>query len=592
MKHAFRIISKLSVWILVLFLSGCTENDFEDLPQVESSFTYTINEDSGTVTFINVSKEATTYNWDFGDGTTSREKDPIKTYARSGTYKVTLVASNQAGASNTFEDEISLVIKEVVKLPITFDDENVAYDFSTFGGASFEIVENPDVSGSNDKEGKVGELANGGNEFEGIFIDLGIPIDLSDKNAIRMNFWSEEPIAILLKLEEGTAGAIETTVNHTGSGWEQISFTFDSSESYSRLTLFADGPGKTAGTFYFDDIEQVEGDGGGGPECTAETSQSLDAADFDLTFQTDPGDAIGSFGGNYSYIDNPDFDNAVNPSCKVGQIDRNGEQFANTQIEFDSKFDFNTNSGFKLKVWSPVAGTNVLVKLEDKTDPGINVEVAQVTSAANAWEELTFDFAPGESGKHDRIILFFELNSGVVETYYIDDFRLYGDGGGGGELATFPLDFEDGALFFTPFEGATAAIIDNPDATGNPSSKVLELVKPAGVPFYAGMNSDQTLNGPSIDLANGFIFKMKIWSPKAGIKVRMRLEQEPGVVDPPAYELFQTVDTANEWVTLTFDFSATGAADTFVYTRLVLNTDWDTDPAGGEAYYIDDITQE
>ncbi|MGA9269947.1 MAG: hypothetical protein WBV45_04945, partial [Lutimonas sp.] len=168
----------------------------------------------------------------------------------------------------------------------------------------------------------------------------------------------------------------------------------------------------------------------------------------------------------------------------------------------------------------------------------------------------------------------------------------YGDGGGGGELATFPLDFEDGVLFFTAFEGATTAVIDNPDATGNPSSKVLELVKPAGVRFFAGINSDQTLNGPSIDLANGFIFKVKVWSPKAGISVRMRLEQEPGVIDPPAYELFQTVDTANEWVTLTFDFSTTPAADTFVYTRLVLNTDWDTDPAGGETYYIDDITQE
>ena len=591
MKQLLKISSKLSVWILVIFLAGCTDQNFEDLPQVESSFTYSINEDSGTVTFFNVSKEATTYIWDFGDGTTSREKDPIKTYANSGTYKVTLVASNQAGASNTFEDEISLVIKKVASLPITFDDANVIYDVETFGGTSFQIVENPDVSGSNDKEGNVGEITNGGNEFEGVFIDLGEAIDLSDEKVIKMNFWSEVEVDILLKLEEGTGEAIETTATHTGAGWEEISFTYDSSESYSRLTLFADGPGKTEGTFYFDDIEQVEGDGGGG-ECEAETSQSLDAADFDLTFQTDPGDFIGSFGGNYSYIDNPDFDNAVNASCKVGQIDRDGQDFANTQFTFDAKFDFNTNSGFKLKVWSPAAGTNVLVKLEDKTDGNINVEVAQVTTTASAWEELTFDFAPGESGKYDKIILFFELATNKVETYYIDDFRLYGDGGGGGELAKFPLDFEDGVLFFTAFEGATAAIIDNPDATGNPSSKVLELVKPAGVRFFAGINSDQTLNGPSIDLANGLIFKVKVWSPKAGINVRMRLEQEPGVIDPPAYELFQTVDTANEWVTLTFDFSTTPAQDTFVYTRLVLNTDWDTDPAGGETYYIDDITQE
>jgi len=227
-----------------------------------------------------------------------------------------------------------------------------------------------------------------------------------------------------LKLEEGTAASLEAITRHEGNGWEEIVFDFNSAASYNRLTLFADGPGTTAGTFYFDDIEQIEGDHSGGT-CTEETSQSLDTSDFNLTFQTDPGAAIGSFGGDYTYIANPDVDNEVNQSCQVGQIDRNGEQFANTQIEFDSKFDFNANAGFKMKVWSPVAGSNVLVKLEDKTNSGINVEVAAVTTAANTWEELTFNFAAGESGKHDKIVLFFELNSNIVETYYIDDFKIF-----------------------------------------------------------------------------------------------------------------------------------------------------------------------
>ena len=99
-------------------------------------------------------------------------------------------------------------------------------------------------------------------------------------------------------------------------------------------------------------------------------------------------------------------------------------------------------------------------------------------------------------------------------------------------------------------------------------------------------------NGTSKNLANGLVFKVKVWSPKAGINVRMRLELEPGDIDPPAYEIFKTLDASNEWVTLTFDFNTTPATANNVYTRLVLNTDWDTDPAGGEVYYIDDITQE
>jgi hypothetical protein len=177
-------------------------------------------------------------------------------------------------------------------------------------------------------------------------------------------------------------------------------------------------------------------------------------------------------------------------------------------------------------------------------------------------------------------------------TIQFDNIRLCSnESTGGGTAATFPLDFEDGVLFFNAFEGATVAVIDNPQPTGNPSSKVLELVKPAGVPFFAGINSDPAINGPVIDLSNGLVFTMKVWSPKPGISVRMRLEQEPGVTDPPAYEIFQTTGNANEWNTLTFDFSTTPAQSTYSYTRLVLNTDWGTDPAGGETFYIDDIEQ-
>ncbi|MGB5403749.1 MAG: PKD domain-containing protein, partial [Robiginitalea sp.] len=379
MKNILSIGRRFSIWMVLLAFLGCSDDDLDGLPQVVSSFTYTVNQDTGTVTFVNVSEGARTYVWDFGDGTTSKEIDPIKTYSDSGTYKVTLVASNQAGASSTFEDELTLNIKQDITLPITFDDTNVIYEASTFDGAAFEIVANPDVSGSNDKETNVGEITNSGAAFEGLFFDLGTPVDLTTDKTITMNFWSEAPIDVLMKLEEGTGAATETSASHGGTGWEEISFDFTSSASYSRLTLFVDGPGTTAGIFYFDDVEQA-GTDPGGDDCTAETEQSLDASDFNLTFLTDPGSAIIGDGAAYSYIDNPDTDNDVNPSCKVGQIDRNpGLPFANNQIVFDSKFDFTANTGFKLKVWAPVAGTNVLLKLEDKSNSAVNTEVAAVT---------------------------------------------------------------------------------------------------------------------------------------------------------------------------------------------------------------------
>ncbi len=52
-----------------------------------------------TISFTDLSQytDADTYNWDFGDGGTSREKNPTYTYTTPGIYSVTLSASNELG---------------------------------------------------------------------------------------------------------------------------------------------------------------------------------------------------------------------------------------------------------------------------------------------------------------------------------------------------------------------------------------------------------------------------------------------------------------------------------------------------------------
>jgi len=511
MKKLLKRVKQITILILTLSISGCEDNDVE-LPKVIAGFTYTVNTDTGTVTFINISENSRTYSWDFGDGSNSTEINPIKTY-ENGVYTITLEATNPAGASDMFEDEITISIPEIATLPISFDGENTNYNAETFGGASFEIVDNPDLSGSNTSASKVGAVTNIGAAFEGFFFDLGSPIDLSTQGSISINFWADSALDILMKLEEGSAAPIEATASHGGTGWETIVFSFNSSDNYSRITMFVDGPGTTAGTFYLDDITQVETP----PDpCTDETEQSLDASDFNLTFQTDPTSTIGSFNAQLSYVLNPDFENDINNSCNVGQIDRDGvDLFANNQIEFDAKFDFTSNAGFKLKVWSPNAGTNVLVKLEDKTDTNINTEVGAVTSTGSAWEELTFDFPGSESNKYDKIILFFELNTNTTETYYIDDFKLYGEGsgGGGGSLVACDggdliNDFEssDNSIF-SGFGGGVGTIETNTDISVNTSANVAQYVKNAGEVFAGitiGLDSNIDFNAGvfSIDVSS------------------------------------------------------------------------------------------
>lgn len=182
--------------------------------------------------------------------------------------------------------------------------------------------------------------------------------------------------------------------------------------------------GAAVGVVVIDNVKLVEG---AATPCTAETAQSLAGADFNLTFKTDPGTAIISENTTYTYSANPNFANTTNNSCFVGKIVKGGvNDWDNNQIIVDTKLDFTTKSGFKMKAYFPAAGA-VLLKLEDKTNGGISTELSRNVTQANTWQELTFDFGPSQSNKYDKIVLFFDYGKNT-NTYYFDDLKLYGTG--------------------------------------------------------------------------------------------------------------------------------------------------------------------
>ncbi|RPJ78092.1 MAG: PKD domain-containing protein, partial [Alphaproteobacteria bacterium] len=52
---------------------------------------------------------ATSWSWDFGDGTTSNERNPVHKYTAAGNYNVTLTVSNSDGSStNTKASKIDV----------------------------------------------------------------------------------------------------------------------------------------------------------------------------------------------------------------------------------------------------------------------------------------------------------------------------------------------------------------------------------------------------------------------------------------------------------------------------------------------------
>ena len=586
MKNLFKKIKQVSILILAISFIGC-EDDDAVLPKLTAGFTHTIDADTGTVTFINTSVNASSYAWDFGDESTSTLINPVNVYAE-GTYTIVLVASNVAGAIDTFTDEITISIPEIATLPITFDGENTTYDPTVFDGTSFEIVTNPDLSGTNAVESKVGAITNSGATYEGLFFELGAAVNLSSDQSIKMNFWADAPIDVLLKLEDGTAGDTEDTASHTGTGWEELMFTFNSSASYPKLTLFVDGAGTTAGTFYFDDVTQVASPP---TPCVAEAAESLAAADLNVTFMADPSASITDDGTTFEWISNPDIENTVNTSCKVGKITKLGNNpWDNTQINLDAKLDFNANKGLKLKVWSGKANTEVRIKLEEIGNAVNNVEKFLTTSVTSGWEELSFAFTGADSNKFDKIVIFFDLNANNTDTYYFDDLTLYGTGTApvvcDPETAesysatdlnmTFQTD--PSADFIS--DGAGFSWIDNPDFDNdvNSSCKVGQVVKANNNPWD---NNQYDLDA-KLDFNSNSGLKIKVWSARANTEVRLKLEEIGNAGNN--VEKFLTTSVTSGWEELTFPFSA---ADSDKFNKIVIF--FDLNANNTDTYYFDDL---
>jgi hypothetical protein len=140
-----------------------------------------------------------------------------------------------------------------------------------------------------------------------------------------------------------------------------------------------------------------------------------------MTFMSDQTANIIEDGGDFEWIDNPDSDNAVNASCKVGKITKLGNNpWDNNQIDLDAKLDFNANAGLKIKVWSALANTEVRIKLEEIGNPDNKTEQFLTTSVTSGWEELTFPFAAADSDKFNKIVIFFDLNAENTDTYYFE----------------------------------------------------------------------------------------------------------------------------------------------------------------------------
>ena len=85
---------------------GSGNNDDSNLPVAAFSISPTSGKAPLNVAFTDKSTGATSWSWNFGDGSTSAEKNPTHTYSEAGNYAVVLIVNNDKGSNSKAQNVI------------------------------------------------------------------------------------------------------------------------------------------------------------------------------------------------------------------------------------------------------------------------------------------------------------------------------------------------------------------------------------------------------------------------------------------------------------------------------------------------------
>ncbi|WP_109607977.1 hypothetical protein [Mucilaginibacter oryzae] len=524
------------------------------------------------------------------------------TYAGAGTYTVKVTALSGGAATTVFTQDVK--VGKQIDLPVTFDDPNYDYTLSDFGNNQSSLAADP--ANAANKVMKTLKAA-GAEVWAGTTLGtasgFATKIPLTAANA-KMSVKVYSPavgLDIKLKVEDHANGnhSVETDVKTTrANAWETLVFdftkqaagtpAFDATYTYDKASIFFDfgnpGSGKI---FYSDDFQVVA------------APPVLKQINLPVTFDaSDVNYAVTDFGNNQT-ADGVDPTNASN-KVKVTTKPNGAETWAGTTIGTPAGFSAKvpltaTSTKMSVRVYSPAAGIDIKLKLEDHTNGAKSVETDVLTTKANAWETLTFDFNKNSAGtpalnlstNYDKASIFFDFgNAGSGKKFYWDDVMFVAPDPGSTVLG-LPLTFESSTVTynFTDFAGGVLSVVNNPHATGiNTSAKVAQMVKYNGE-TYGG--SFITLDNP-IDFSTSKTFKMKVYSPRAGAKVLLKVEN---LTDgSTSFEKEVSTTTANAWEELTFDYSAINTAKSYQKIVLIFDNGTKGDGSANYTFLIDDIT--
>lgn len=384
-------------------------------------------------------------------------------------------------------------------LPITFESSSVAYTFADFDGGIGTKIANPNSGGINTTAtvGKV--VKNAGQVWGGTSLVLAAPIDFSVNKIFKVKVYSPRVGARMLLKVEGATGVatFEKEVACTvANAWEELSFDYSAvatTNQYTKLVFIFDngnmGDGSANYTFLFDEIRLV-----------APTGPVLTQMSLPVTFESTTVDyGLISFGGTASSV-------VVDPtlaSNKVAKVIKSApETWAGTTVTGAAELGFSpaipftsTERKMNVRVWSPTAGIPVRLKVEVHGQPTQSVETEALTTVANGWQTMEFNFNNQATGtaafnaafSYDKASIFFNFGvPGSGQTYYFDDMKF------------------GAALGVASFEASNIRMYPNPTATvfTIEANEVIENVALFNVLGQEVLVKTSNSNSVTLDVAN------------------------------------------------------------------------------------------
>jgi hypothetical protein len=377
--------------------------------------------------------------------------------AASGTYdKIVIFPDFSATVNNTFYiDDLQGPEYagggpgEAVDLPVTFDDDNVNYALTDFGGNVSLIIVDP-TNGDN-KVAQTTKTA-GAETWAGTTVGGAVgfanPIPFEEGfTSMTVRVWSPAagtPIRLKVEAANDPTISVETETNTTvASDWEIMTFDFSNEapgtaelnfdNTYNKASIFFNfgTSGGQAGeqTYYWDDMEFVGG--------TAE--KPLLEADVQDNFENDGYGNITTWKfQDPEMLDLVITTDPVNPANHVAEYNRSGSfEYTNAQFVLDHRMDLSQRNNFELKVYFPSSNDytgsltpTAAIKLQNSLLGGnawtTQTEVKLDVTALDTWVTLVFDFsAVSDRVDYDQVVVQLGGEGHLVPgLMYFDDINL------------------------------------------------------------------------------------------------------------------------------------------------------------------------